>query len=556
MRLTCFAEDLELLQGVEPLDDGMYDEDELLDAHDDHARFLAERVELLDENGEQLKAKITNIGPFEIPETGIEQGSLMNYSLNYEFEFKYDEPPQFLTINQKLVAEGMILPSELEISLKQSGGEEIFHMMKPEAPEIFRFDWDRPPLSADATEEERNQHFAKEREQTLGITSYSNVYNFVYITDTEVRQEVLIPLASLSTFLEFDRADERFLEVEEQDAAKPLIEALFDTENNQVKIDGVPVPPVFDRIDFYGLDIRDFVNQSERERLSMANGRVGVIMSYSAKASPNKVEITWKTFNEVVKTIDSIIFEYDVVKQFEFSRFLVDNQYVWENPGRPPLPPITGIDASNFKANSWSIPWATCLLGLSALVLALFCRSLFGTGLALALAAVCGVGAFFAIDVWQYEIKDTTASKIDGADEIFSQLHKNVFRAFDYNHENDIYDALANSVDGEQLRELYLQVSDSLRVKEQGGAVARIDGVDFVEGEQVPPSDSATSPAFGYRAKWNLIGTIEHWGHLHQRTNQYDAMFDVELVDDAWKITSMQIKDQVKGKIKTSVRKF
>ncbi|MDB4357719.1 hypothetical protein N9Z11_03515, partial [Mariniblastus sp.] len=32
MRLKCFAEDLELLQGVEALENGFYDSDELLDA--------------------------------------------------------------------------------------------------------------------------------------------------------------------------------------------------------------------------------------------------------------------------------------------------------------------------------------------------------------------------------------------------------------------------------------------------------------------------------------------------------------------------------------------
>ena len=37
MRLRCFAEDLELIQGVEPYEDGKYDTDELLDSIDDHA---------------------------------------------------------------------------------------------------------------------------------------------------------------------------------------------------------------------------------------------------------------------------------------------------------------------------------------------------------------------------------------------------------------------------------------------------------------------------------------------------------------------------------------
>ena len=59
--------------------------------------------------------------------------------------------------------------------------------------------------------------------------------------------------------------------------------------------------------------------------------------------------------------------------------------------------------------------------------------------------------------------------------QVFTQLHKNMFRAFDYNQETDVYDALANSVDGELLRRLYLDVNRSLQIKEQGGAAARVN---------------------------------------------------------------------------------
>ena len=51
MRLKCFAEDLELLQGVEALEDGFYDSEELLDATKDHAEYLAERITIRDANG-------------------------------------------------------------------------------------------------------------------------------------------------------------------------------------------------------------------------------------------------------------------------------------------------------------------------------------------------------------------------------------------------------------------------------------------------------------------------------------------------------------------------
>ena len=54
----------------------------------------------------------------------------------------------------------------------------------------------------------------------------------------------------------------------------------------------------------------------------------------------------------------------------------------------------------------------------------------------------------------------------------------------------------------------------------------------------------------------NLIGTIEHWGHIHERENKYDANFKIQLKDDAWKITEMQVNNEEQGVVKTSLRKF
>ena len=141
------------------------------------------------------------------------------------------------------------------------------------------------------------------------------------------------------------------------------------------------------------------------------------------------------------------------------------------------------------------------------------------------------------------------------ANAVFGRLHKNMFRAFDYRDESSIYDALATSIDGPMLEDTYLKIRKSLEMQEQGGAVSRIDEVQVVEGEKIA-APNLKGPDFGYRCRWNLIGTVEHWGHIHQRTNRYDAVFDVELVDDSWKITDMQITNEEPGQVKTSLRTF
>ena len=183
MRLKCFAEDLELLQGVEALDDGFYDTEELREATIDHADFLAEKIELIGSDGSKYKAKVVEIEDFEIPDGQVRQGELMKHTIGIVLEFSYDKAPEFLTISQHVVAEDLLLPSELKILLKQEGSDEpYFHMMKPDQPETFRFDWDKPLPDSESSDTEWESWFEQQREKTLGIASYSSVYSFIYIT--------------------------------------------------------------------------------------------------------------------------------------------------------------------------------------------------------------------------------------------------------------------------------------------------------------------------------------------------------------------------------------
>ncbi|MEZ6095575.1 MAG: hypothetical protein R3C03_15325 [Pirellulaceae bacterium] len=83
MNLKCFADDLELLQGVSPLADGSYDPAELIEATKDHADFLAERIELFNARGEKLEARIIEALAPEILKRGF-IGDLMNLFCNFQ----------------------------------------------------------------------------------------------------------------------------------------------------------------------------------------------------------------------------------------------------------------------------------------------------------------------------------------------------------------------------------------------------------------------------------------------------------------------------------------
>ena len=40
---------------------------------------------------------------------------------------------------------------------------------------------------------------------------------------------------------------------------------------------------------------------------------------------------------------------------------------------------------------------------------------------------------------------------------------------------------------------------------------------------------------------WQVTGSVGHWGHIHQRVNQYQARVTVQQVDGAWRITNLEV---------------
>jgi hypothetical protein len=128
------------------------------------------------------------------------------------------------------------------------------------------------------------------------------------------------------------------------------------------------------------------------------------------------------------------------------------------------------------------------------------------------------------------------------AREIVSGLLHNVYRAFDFRGEEQIYDVLAQSADGELLAQIYLETRRGLELANQGGARAKVKQVELVDLETAPADDGA----FTATASWNVAGSIGHWGHVHTRANRYRATLTIAPVAGAWKLTSLSILEETR----------
>jgi hypothetical protein len=129
--------------------------------------------------------------------------------------------------------------------------------------------------------------------------------------------------------------------------------------------------------------------------------------------------------------------------------------------------------------------------------------------------------------------------EIQQAEQVLHSLLFNVYRAFDYRDESLVYDRLALSISGDLLTDVYLQVRRSMELENQGGARVKVDEVEVLE---VGQQESA-GPGFAYRCRWTAAGSVGHWGHIHRRINQYDAVITIQPIE-VWKITAIDLREE------------
>ena len=153
-----------------------------------------------------------------------------------------------------------------------------------------------------------------------------------------------------------------------------------------------------------------------------------------------------------------------------------------------------------------------------------------------------------AVVLWpHYQISignNARASQIteDESKVITLNLLKNVYRAFDFRDEEDVYDKLAISVSGELLTDIYLQNRNSMLIEQAGGAQAKVKQVDIISTDVV--ESKSQKGALDVRTKWIAVGSVGHWGHIHTRQNVYDAILTLAVVNGFWKITDIELLEE------------
>jgi hypothetical protein len=370
----------------------------------------------------------------------------------------------------------------------------------------------------------------------------NSIMSFLYVDPYEVRHEILARVKDLEYWIDLEYDMDDTIKIIDQEELKTKV-ANFLISKNIVDIDGEKPVPLIDKVHFVEVNMYGIQVVENAKPMDYSSAIIGVIFAYPNPGIPKRVAIDWELFNDQIKSVPNTA--TDPAGPMKYMLSPDDHILVWQNfLKKYKLPTISEVTINNASLN---IPFITLLI-LIPIVGYLFnkrknikdfIKRRWGFLITGFLFAIITIPFYITVEIPFMQKKSFSTPE---AKQLVSELLKNTYRAFDFRKESDIYDKLAVSNTGELLSDVYLQTRKSMVIENQGGIRAKVKTVDILEVEQFPQEEEGIS----YNCKWQVSGTVGHWGHIHRRTNQYQAIINVKPVDDVWKMYGLDMIEEIR----------
>ncbi len=385
------------------------------------------------------------------------------------------------------------------------------------------------------------------------------------IEDERVVVEVTCNLAFVDEVVDIAREDDELVDpVEMPGLRAALIEHFADT--CRIKIDGVAVvgQPGEIHLTLPKEDLLPLFPAFGARALT----QLTLQFEYSAKSPAQRVEIRWTSFppdriqdegrGDNPINVAGLLIAYGQDTNLEFTT--TEPEFVWVRPrdGVGPRFETVPVFLASENAEFEGLDFRINLLAIALIALGIGfeirrrAAKERGTILAPALVLI-GLASWNSDFGCSFSAANGTTTETtlpallthERALDIFRPLHANIYRAFDYTDESEIYDALAQSVEGDLLDEIYSQVYEGLVMREEGGAVSRVQAVTPIDFKIAGISLADDKHLqFQVDARWQVEGAVHHWGHAHTRLNEYRAEYTVvgRISDDGRKVEPWRIR--------------
>lgn len=361
---------------------------------------------------------------------------------------------------------------------------------------------------------------------------------FLYAEPFETRVEVIVRPKDIQQWHDLGLNELESIPVEQQAAIKQQV-ADFLLKEMTLTIDEKEVVPQLQRINFLKRTLKSSIVIDPPVDLDVNSATLGIIYSVPTEDLPKISSVEWNLFAPKLQEVRAA--STDEAGPLPYRLKPDDNVLVWKNYLKNPTIPRIKPVAPPQMMKQVKVPFGTilCLILFIPLVRTMYrekgkLAAGLGGGVVLACAVLIYPFLGFPVSVpASPELSDEAST------ELVSGLLENVYTSFDFRDESTIYDALDQSLVGDLLTEVYLQTKKSLELASQGGASVKVKSVKLEQAEFEPMENG-----FRSTCTWDVLGSVGHWGHIHQRVNRYSAELDIQPVEGAWKITGLEILEE------------
>ncbi|MBT6725057.1 MAG: hypothetical protein HOB20_17640 [Planctomycetaceae bacterium] len=259
---------------------------------------------------------------------------------------------------------------------------------------------------------------------------------------------------------------------------------------NQMQINGKQIKPDLVRANFFGLDIRDFALNKPPRPINIYQARIGIIVSYPAREG--LLETMAMQWNSYNKYAPVLRSTVFVKGQQSFGHFFVKDA------------PTCSFDLPKLKVNR-----------LPPIRIGLKSKSL----------------------------------SVEQAQALANQVIQRVYSTVNLVSPRDRYRQLADLGLGEYGETMFLELEKSLRIAEQGGSVMEVHSTEVTELKYLRDGDQLL-----IEATWDLVGSVQHWGHIHTRRDTFTGTIQLNAERGHWAMESFLTTDQKRHPIETQVR--
>ncbi|MCK5326828.1 MAG: hypothetical protein KAJ57_12490, partial [Woeseiaceae bacterium] len=426
--------------------------------------------------------------------------------LYVELDYPFKERPQKLAMIPPL-DEGSDIASATIGFIAYHKSVPVIDFRYLGAPAHLTLDWSDP-------------WYSKFRNVNLKRHHASALMTFLYVEPYEVRHEVLTRVKDLEEWMNLGLRGDEFIEIDELEPLKQRI-GEFMLERNKVLIDGEADEPILDRMNYVTVGVTGIRIIEVPERLEISTAIVGVILTYITDGIPQEVTVDWELFTDQVQRVPAT--STDPAGPLPTYVTPDDNVHTWTNFLKNYTIPTVEAVAVAGSVGQLEIPVASAggaVLFLLTVGVVIRRRKNGDAGRVPLGAAVVLVIAVVA--AWPFArltidrpVALTGHLEAEHSTALVETLLKNVYRAFDFREEDDVYDKLALTVSGDLLADIYLQSRQSLAVQQAGGAQAKVQELEIREAAATRRDEGGLG--YDVRAQWTALGTVGHWGHTHIR---------------------------------------